>query len=152
MEKTGIEPPEEEEEERPVVNGNGMAVTPGQFLYPIWIWILFYRVASYFIPQLKGCSCWSRSCISELRAQDWSLGLTNNHFIAKPRTNHLISVYLRFPFCEMVIMYIYFIRLLQSLLSKIFVKCLISLNNKTYKDMNSPKSGWDWGNIECLGW
>ncbi|XP_019399174.1 PREDICTED: membrane-associated guanylate kinase, WW and PDZ domain-containing protein 2 isoform X7 [Crocodylus porosus] len=28
MEKTGIEPPEEEEEERPVVNGNGMAVTP----------------------------------------------------------------------------------------------------------------------------
>uniref|UniRef100_A0A803TNU3 Membrane-associated guanylate kinase, WW and PDZ domain-containing protein 2 n=1 Tax=Anolis carolinensis TaxID=28377 RepID=A0A803TNU3_ANOCA len=28
MEKTGIEPPEEEEEERPVVNGNGMAITP----------------------------------------------------------------------------------------------------------------------------
>ncbi|XP_067420641.1 membrane-associated guanylate kinase, WW and PDZ domain-containing protein 2 isoform X2 [Emydura macquarii macquarii] len=28
MEKAGIEPPEEEEEERPVVNGNGMAVTP----------------------------------------------------------------------------------------------------------------------------
>uniref|UniRef100_A0A8C5Q7M3 Membrane associated guanylate kinase, WW and PDZ domain containing 2 n=1 Tax=Leptobrachium leishanense TaxID=445787 RepID=A0A8C5Q7M3_9ANUR len=28
MEKTGIEPPEEEEEERPVVNGNGVAVTP----------------------------------------------------------------------------------------------------------------------------
>lgn len=30
MEKTSIEPPEEEEEERPVVNGNGVAVTPGQ--------------------------------------------------------------------------------------------------------------------------
>ncbi|KAM3926277.1 membrane-associated guanylate kinase, WW and PDZ domain-containing protein 2 isoform 4-T4 [Leptodactylus fuscus] len=28
MEKTGIEPPEEEEEERPVINGNGVAVTP----------------------------------------------------------------------------------------------------------------------------
>ncbi|XP_060135492.1 membrane-associated guanylate kinase, WW and PDZ domain-containing protein 2 isoform X12 [Zootoca vivipara] len=28
MEKTGIEPPEEEEEERAVVNGNGMAITP----------------------------------------------------------------------------------------------------------------------------
>ncbi|XP_031169186.1 membrane-associated guanylate kinase, WW and PDZ domain-containing protein 2a isoform X13 [Sander lucioperca] len=28
MEKTSIEPPEEEEEERPVVNGNGVAVTP----------------------------------------------------------------------------------------------------------------------------
>ncbi|XP_068442116.1 membrane-associated guanylate kinase, WW and PDZ domain-containing protein 2a isoform X3 [Clinocottus analis] len=28
MEKAGIEPPEEEEEERPVVNGNGVAVTP----------------------------------------------------------------------------------------------------------------------------
>uniref|UniRef100_A0A3P8VD96 Membrane-associated guanylate kinase, WW and PDZ domain-containing protein 1 n=1 Tax=Cynoglossus semilaevis TaxID=244447 RepID=A0A3P8VD96_CYNSE len=28
MEKTGIEPPEEEEEERPVVNGNDIAVTP----------------------------------------------------------------------------------------------------------------------------
>uniref|UniRef100_A0A8C3XUI9 Membrane-associated guanylate kinase, WW and PDZ domain-containing protein 2 n=1 Tax=Chelydra serpentina TaxID=8475 RepID=A0A8C3XUI9_CHESE len=28
MEKTGIEPPEEEEDERPVVNGNGMVVTP----------------------------------------------------------------------------------------------------------------------------
>ncbi|XP_033018780.1 membrane-associated guanylate kinase, WW and PDZ domain-containing protein 2 isoform X12 [Lacerta agilis] len=28
MEKTGIEPPEEEEEERSVVNGNGMAITP----------------------------------------------------------------------------------------------------------------------------
>lgn len=32
MEKTGIEPPEEEEEERPVVNGNDIAVTPGQCL------------------------------------------------------------------------------------------------------------------------
>ena len=30
MEKASIEPPEEEEEERPVVNGNGVAVTPGQ--------------------------------------------------------------------------------------------------------------------------
>ena len=30
MEKAGIDPPEEEEEERPVVNGNGVAVTPGQ--------------------------------------------------------------------------------------------------------------------------
>lgn len=29
MEKASIEPPEEEEEERPVVNGNGV-VTPGQ--------------------------------------------------------------------------------------------------------------------------
>ncbi|TNN45626.1 Membrane-associated guanylate kinase, WW and PDZ domain-containing protein 2 [Liparis tanakae] len=28
MEKAGIEPPEEEEEERPVINGNGVAVTP----------------------------------------------------------------------------------------------------------------------------
>ncbi|XP_056603595.1 membrane-associated guanylate kinase, WW and PDZ domain-containing protein 2a isoform X8 [Triplophysa dalaica] len=28
MEKAGIEPPEEEEEERPVVNGNGVAITP----------------------------------------------------------------------------------------------------------------------------
>ncbi|XP_051746835.1 membrane-associated guanylate kinase, WW and PDZ domain-containing protein 2a isoform X12 [Ctenopharyngodon idella] len=28
MEKAGIEPPEEEEEERPVINGNGMAITP----------------------------------------------------------------------------------------------------------------------------
>ncbi|KPP80068.1 hypothetical protein Z043_100301 [Scleropages formosus] len=28
MEKTGIEPPEEEEEERPVVNGNSVAITP----------------------------------------------------------------------------------------------------------------------------
>lgn len=31
MEKTGIEPPEEEEEERPVVNGNDVTVTPGLF-------------------------------------------------------------------------------------------------------------------------
>lgn len=30
MEKASIEPPEEEEEERPIVNGNGVAVTPGQ--------------------------------------------------------------------------------------------------------------------------
>uniref|UniRef100_A0A672RNT6 Membrane-associated guanylate kinase, WW and PDZ domain-containing protein 2 n=1 Tax=Sinocyclocheilus grahami TaxID=75366 RepID=A0A672RNT6_SINGR len=28
MEKAGIEPPEEEEEERPVINGNGVAITP----------------------------------------------------------------------------------------------------------------------------
>ncbi|XP_064175233.1 membrane-associated guanylate kinase, WW and PDZ domain-containing protein 2a isoform X4 [Anguilla rostrata] len=28
MEKAGLEPPEEEEEERPVVNGNGVAITP----------------------------------------------------------------------------------------------------------------------------
>ncbi|XP_048864675.1 membrane-associated guanylate kinase, WW and PDZ domain-containing protein 2a isoform X10 [Brienomyrus brachyistius] len=28
MEKTGIEPPEEEEEERPIVNGNGVNITP----------------------------------------------------------------------------------------------------------------------------
>ncbi|KAL2102727.1 hypothetical protein ACEWY4_001895 [Coilia grayii] len=28
MEKAGIDPPEEEEEERPVVNGNGVAITP----------------------------------------------------------------------------------------------------------------------------
>lgn len=32
MEKAGIEPPEEEEEERPVVNGNGVAITPGEEL------------------------------------------------------------------------------------------------------------------------
>uniref|UniRef100_A0A671VZJ9 Membrane-associated guanylate kinase, WW and PDZ domain-containing protein 1 n=1 Tax=Sparus aurata TaxID=8175 RepID=A0A671VZJ9_SPAAU len=30
MEKASIEPPEEEEEERPIVNGNGVAVTPGE--------------------------------------------------------------------------------------------------------------------------
>lgn len=30
MEKASIEPPEDEEEERPVVNGNGVAFTPGQ--------------------------------------------------------------------------------------------------------------------------
>lgn len=30
MEKASIDPPEEEEEERPIVNGNGVAVTPGQ--------------------------------------------------------------------------------------------------------------------------
>lgn len=30
MEKASIEPPEEEEEERPIVNGNGVLVTPGQ--------------------------------------------------------------------------------------------------------------------------
>lgn len=30
MEKASIEPPEEEEEERPIVNGNGVVVTPGQ--------------------------------------------------------------------------------------------------------------------------
>lgn len=30
MEKASIEPPEEEEEERPIVNGNGVALTPGQ--------------------------------------------------------------------------------------------------------------------------
>lgn len=35
MEKTGIEPPEEEEEERPVINGNGVAVTPGQYIYTL---------------------------------------------------------------------------------------------------------------------
>lgn len=29
MEKDSIEPPEEEEEESPVVNGNGIAITPG---------------------------------------------------------------------------------------------------------------------------
>lgn len=34
MEKTSIEPPEEEEEERPIVNGNGVAVTPGQLQQP----------------------------------------------------------------------------------------------------------------------
>ncbi|KAL0195844.1 hypothetical protein M9458_009416, partial [Cirrhinus mrigala] len=32
MEKAGIEPPEEEEEERPVINGNGVAITPGEEL------------------------------------------------------------------------------------------------------------------------
>lgn len=36
MEKTGIEPPEEEEEERPVINGNGVAVTPGQYTYSMF--------------------------------------------------------------------------------------------------------------------
>lgn len=30
MEKASIEPPEEEEEEQAVVNGNGVAITPGQ--------------------------------------------------------------------------------------------------------------------------
>lgn len=30
MEKAGIDPPEEEEEERPVVNGNGVTITPGE--------------------------------------------------------------------------------------------------------------------------
>lgn len=30
MEKASIEPPEEEEEERPIVNGNGVVLTPGQ--------------------------------------------------------------------------------------------------------------------------
>lgn len=30
MEKANIEPPEEEEEEKPIVNGNDVAVTPGQ--------------------------------------------------------------------------------------------------------------------------
>lgn len=32
MEKDSIEPPEEEEEESPVVNGNGIAITPGHYL------------------------------------------------------------------------------------------------------------------------
>lgn len=32
MEKDSIEPPEEEEEESPVVNGNGIAITPGYYL------------------------------------------------------------------------------------------------------------------------
>lgn len=32
MEKAGIEPPEEEEEERPIINGNGVAITPGEEL------------------------------------------------------------------------------------------------------------------------
>lgn len=51
MEKTGIEPPEEEEEERPVVNGNGMAITPGQWIHPHFnnpSEVLFFKFSKYF--------------------------------------------------------------------------------------------------------
>lgn len=41
MEKTGIEPPEEEEEERPVVNGNDVTVTPGLFFLLCNAFLLF---------------------------------------------------------------------------------------------------------------
>ncbi len=41
MEKDSIEPPEEDEEESPIVNGNGIAITPGYNLlllnWPDWV-------------------------------------------------------------------------------------------------------------------
>lgn len=46
MEKDSIEPPEEEEEDSPVVNGNGIAITPGYDLLllqsPTWMYVLHY--------------------------------------------------------------------------------------------------------------
>ncbi len=46
MEKDSIEPPEEDEEESPIVNGNGIAITPGYdllllnltWLSQLWMW------------------------------------------------------------------------------------------------------------------
>lgn len=52
MEKTGIEPPEDEEEEKPVVNGNDETVTPGLlFLLIVQCICVIHRVLSYFLPQ-----------------------------------------------------------------------------------------------------
>lgn len=49
MEKTGIEPPEEEEEERPVVNGNDMTVTPGLFFLLTLQCISVHKFPSYLL-------------------------------------------------------------------------------------------------------
>lgn len=52
MEKTGIEPPEEEEEERPVVNGNDVTVTPGLFfLLTLQCISVIHRDNSYLLQQ-----------------------------------------------------------------------------------------------------
>lgn len=43
MEKDSIEPPEEEEEDSPVVNGNGIAITPGyNFLFSLKMYLKIY--------------------------------------------------------------------------------------------------------------
>lgn len=52
MEKTGIEPPEEEEEERPVVNGNDVTVTPGLFfLFALQCFSVIHRVLRCLLLQ-----------------------------------------------------------------------------------------------------
>lgn len=62
MEKASIEPPEEEEEERPVVNGNGEVITPGQSLYPSCDYQLSVIILYFF--KKKWCVCTSsRLCV-----------------------------------------------------------------------------------------
>lgn len=69
MEKASIEPPEEEEEERPVVNGNGEVITPGQSLYPSCdyqlsvIILYFFKKNDVFVQVLAYVCVHTRVCM-----------------------------------------------------------------------------------------
>lgn len=86
MEKTGIEPPEEEEEERPVVNGNDVTVTPG----------LFFLICNAFLlfTESSVTSFCSDSMHVQIRMflSNWKTGILDTRISLKPKTNYLTSI------------------------------------------------------------